>query len=139
MERQLVGVGLQMTLPGVPMLFAGDELGMEGEWGEDARRTIQWDEPLPPLFEQYRRLIALRRSSDVLARGGLRYVFVDDDVIAYLRESRGERLLCLASRAPHEPLQLPLRVEETLYGEAPEGDRFPADGPSFHVWRVTNG
>jgi alpha-glucosidase len=139
MERQLVGVGLQMTLPGVPMLFAGDELGMEGEWGEDARRTIQWDEPLPPLFEQYRRLIALRRSSDVLARGGLRYVFVDDDVIAYLRELRRERLLCLASRAPHEPLQLPLRVEETLYGEAPEDDRFPADGPSFHVWRVTNG
>jgi alpha-glucosidase len=138
-ERQLVGVGLQMTLPGVPMLFAGDELGMEGEWGEDARRTLQWDEPLPPLFEQYRRLVALRRSSDALARGSLRYAYVDEDVIAYLRESRGERLLCLASRAPHEPLQLPLRVEETLYGEAPEDDRFPADGPSFHVWRVTNG
>jgi hypothetical protein len=66
-------------------------------------------------------------------------VFVDGDVIAYLRESRDERLLCLASRAAHEPLQLPLRVEETLYGEAPEDDCFPADGPSFHVWRVTNG
>ena len=29
-ERQLVGVGLQMTTPGVPMVFAGDELGLEG-------------------------------------------------------------------------------------------------------------
>ena len=138
-ERQLVGAGLQLTTPGVPMLFAGDELGMEGEWGEDARRPIQWDEPLPPLFEQYRRLIALRRSSDALARGGLRYAYVDDDVIAYTRETRGERLLCLASRAPHDPVRLPLRVEETLYGDDPEGDRFPADGPSFHVWRLTNG
>src|SRR5262249_37745479 len=27
--RQLVGVGLQMTTPGVPMIFAGDELGLE--------------------------------------------------------------------------------------------------------------
>jgi alpha-glucosidase len=138
-ERQLVGAGLQMTTPGVPMLFAGDELGMEGEWGEDARRTIQWDEPLPPVFEQYRRLIALRRSSDALARGGLRYAYVDDDVIAYVRETQEERLLCLASRAAHDPIRLPVRAEETLYGEDPEDDMFLADGPSFHVWRLTNG
>jgi alpha-glucosidase len=137
--RQLVGAGLQLTTPGVPMLFAGDELGMEGEWGEDARRPIQWDEPLPRLFERYRRLIALRRSSTALARGSLRYAYVDEDVIAYTRETRTERLLCLASRAPHEPVRLPLRAEETLYGEDPDDDRFPADGPSFHVWRVTNG
>ena len=62
-ERQLVGVGLQMTLPGVPMLFAGDELGLEGEWGEDARRTMPWDRPAAPLLDEYRRLIALRRTT----------------------------------------------------------------------------
>jgi alpha-glucosidase len=138
-QRQLVGVGLQMTTPGVPMLFAGDELGLEGEWGEDARRTMPWDEPLPPLFEQYRRLIALRRSSDALARGSLRYAYVDADVIAYVRETRDERLLCLASRAPHAPVRLPLTAEETLYGDDPDDGAFPADGPSFHVWRLTNG
>ena len=43
--RQIVGVGLQMTTPGVPMVFAGDELGLEGDWGEDARRTMPWDAP----------------------------------------------------------------------------------------------
>jgi alpha-glucosidase len=138
-ERQLVGVGLQMTTPGVPMLFAGDEFGLEGEWGEDARRTMPWGEPVPALFEQYRRLIALRRSSAALARGSLRYAYVDADVIAYARETRDERLLCLASRAPHEPVRLPLTAEETLYGDDPEDGAFPADGPSFHVWRLTNG
>jgi alpha-glucosidase len=137
--RQLVGVGLQMTSPGVPMLFAGDELGMEGEWGEDARRTIQWHAPLPPLFDEYRRLVGLRRTHPALARGGLRYAYVDDDVIAYVRETPEERLLCLASRAAHDPIRLPVRAEETLYGDDPEDDMFPADGPSFHVWRLTNG
>ena len=44
-ERQLVGVGLQMTTPGVPMVFAGDEIGLEGDWGEDARRTMPWSRP----------------------------------------------------------------------------------------------
>jgi alpha-glucosidase len=143
-ERQLVGVGLQMTLPGVPMLFAGDELGMEGEWGEDARRTIQWDTPLPPLFDEYRRLIALRRTHEALARGGLRYAYVDEDVIAYLRETRDERLLCLASRDEHAPVRLPFAEQlETLYGADVERDGadvlLPAAGPAFHVWRLTNG
>jgi alpha-glucosidase len=147
-QRQLVGVGVQMTTPGVPMVFAGDELGLEGEWGEDARRTMPWDAPLPPLFEHFRRLIALRRSSEALARGGMRYAFVDADVIAYVRETAAERLLCLASRDEHVPVRLPLaslrtRELETLYGDDAELDGgeavLPAAGPSFHVWRLANG
>jgi alpha-glucosidase len=146
--RQLVGVGLQMTTPGVPMVFAGDELGLEGEWGEDARRTMPWGADTPPLFDEYRRLISLRRSHEALARGGLRYAFVDEDVIAYLRETPGERLLCLASRDEHAPVRLPLaalraRELETLYGDDAEIDSgdavLPAAGPAFHVWRLTNG
>ncbi|MEP6816830.1 MAG: alpha-amylase family glycosyl hydrolase, partial [Marmoricola sp.] len=35
---------LQFTLPGVPMVFAGDELGFEGTDGEDSRRTMPWDD-----------------------------------------------------------------------------------------------
>ena len=72
-EAQLVGVGLQMTTPGVPMVFAGDELGLEGAWGEDARRTMPWSRPDTwdtTTFEGYRALIALRRSSAALAHGG---------------------------------------------------------------------
>jgi alpha-glucosidase len=145
-ERQLVGVGLQMTSPGVPMLFAGDELGLEGEWGEDARRTMPWqrrDSWDGELLDAYRRLIELRRSSDALARGGIRYVYVDEDVVAYLRETPDERLLCLASRAPHEPVRVPFTSLETLYGvdaEVSGSDALlPAEGPSFHIWRLSNG
>ena len=101
-ERQLVGIGLQLTTPGVPMIFAGDEIGLEGDWGEDARRTMPWEHPETwdtELLEAYRGLIALRRGSDALARGGIRYAHVGADAIAYLRETAGERLLC-RPRAP---------------------------------------
>jgi alpha-glucosidase len=150
-ERQLVGVGLQMTTPGVPMVFAGDELGLEGAWGEDARRTMPWDRRdrwNGELLAEYRRLIALRRTHEALARGSLRYAFVDDEVIAYLRETAGERLLCLATRDEHPPVRLPLAALgaselETLYGDDPDTDGgevlLPAAGPAFHVWRLTNG
>jgi alpha-glucosidase len=145
--RQLVGVGLQMTTPGVPMVFAGAEIGLEGAWGEDARRTMPWDRPETwdtEVHEAYRRLIALRRTSAALARGGLRYAHVSSDAIAYLRESPGETLLCLAARAVHPEVRLSrARLGsqlETLHGDDAriDGDDvvLPSHGPAFHVWRI---
>jgi alpha-glucosidase len=138
-DRQLVGVGLQMTTPGVPMVFAGDELGLEGRWGEDARRTMPWDrrdEWDETLLAEYRTLIALRRSLPALRSGGIRYVHVAPDAIAYLREARDETLLCLAARASHEPIRVPFTQLETIYGEDSAGGALPADGPAFHIWRI---
>jgi alpha-glucosidase len=137
--KHVVGVGLQMTTPGVPMLFAGDEIGLEGEWGEDARRTMPWDAPESwdsELLAEYRRLVALRRSSHALAHGGMRYLHVSDDAIAYVRESHREQLLCLAARASHDPIATPFTELETLYGEDARNGVLPAGGPAFHVWRI---
>ncbi len=147
-DRQIVGIGMQMTTPGVPMVFAGDEIGLEGEWGEDARRTMPWDRPETwdsALFEEYRRLIGLRRGSAALARGGIRHAALCADAIAYLRETGDERLLCLAARRSHEPFRLPLAALAcsglaTLYGGEPSLDDgeavLPGDGPAFHIWRL---
>jgi alpha-glucosidase len=147
-ERQLVGVGLQMTTPGVPMVFAGDEIGLGGEWGEDARRPMPWSRPGTwdtALFDGYQELIAMRRASRALARGGIRYAHVSADAIAYLREANGDTVLCLATRCAHDPVRLPLdRLDanefETLVGEdvAIDGDHvaLPTGGPAFHAWRV---
>jgi alpha-glucosidase len=150
-ERHVTGIGLQMTSPGVPMVFAGDELGLEGGWGEDARRTMPWSKPETwdtTLLAEYRRLIALRRSSEALARGGIRYAHVSEDAILYLRESESERILCHAARDGHAPVRLPLdalgsRGFETLYGadaRVEGGDALlAADGPSFNAWRLIDG
>ena len=59
-----------------------------------------------------------------------------DDAIAYLRETRVERLLCLASRARHDPISVPFTELETLYGDDAHNGVLPADGPAFHVWRI---
>jgi alpha-glucosidase len=127
----LVGIGLQMTMPGVPMLYAGDELGLEGAWGEDARRTMPWDREDTwdtTLLSAYRELIALRRREPTLARGGIRYVHVSGDAIAYMRETRDDALLCLASRASHEPIHVPFTSLETLYGADAGVDFSAAEG-----------
>jgi len=88
------------------------------------------------LLAAYRALLKLRRSSVALARGGMRYVHIGDDVVAYLRETHDEQLLCLASRAPHTPIRVPFRRLETMYGDEVRDGILPADGPAFHVWRI---
>jgi alpha-glucosidase len=141
-ERHIVGLGLQMTTPGVPMIFAGDEIGLEGDWGEDARRPMPWDTPESwdrDLLDAYRRLAALRRSEPALAHGGIRYVHVEPEAIAYVRETPDDALLCLAVRGAHEPIRVPFTSLETIYGEDVHDGVLPATGPSFHVWRLTHG
>jgi hypothetical protein len=69
----------------------------------------------------------------------MRYAHVSRDAVAYLRETRGERLLCLAARASHDPITVPFTNLETLYGEDARDGVLPAQGPAFHVWRITNG
>jgi alpha-glucosidase len=148
-ERHLVGLGLQMTLPGVPVVCAGDELGLEGEWGEDGRRTMPWERPERwdrVLEDGYRAMIALRRRSPALQRGGIRAVYVDPDVIAFLREGLDERVLVLASRGGESEVRVPISAlgaceTETLYGrDARIEDGYlvlPAEGPAFHAWRLS--
>jgi len=148
-DRTKVGVGLQMTMPGVPMVWMGDEIGIGGvTCGEDSRRPMPWENEASwdnDLFEWYRQCIAIRRSSDALAVGSLRWLHVGADVVVYLRETPEDRLLCCASRAVHAAVQLPteaLLCERivTVLGDSVTllEDRIvlPADGPSFHVWRL---
>ena len=67
-----------------------------GRAADDAVGRRTWDESFLGAF---RELIHLRRTLPALARGGIRWVHVDADTIAFVRESRDERLLCVASRA----------------------------------------
>lgn len=109
-ERQVAAATMLMTTPGVPMVFAGDELGAEGRWGEDARTPHPWHTPDTwdsQLLDTYRALIALRSTSDALAVGGFRWVHIGEDVVVYLRETAEERLLVLAARRGIGTLRIP--------------------------------
>jgi alpha-glucosidase len=137
-----VALGLQMAYPGTPMVFAGDEFGLHGVNGEDARRPIPWGEPT---LSMYRDLIQVRRGTHALRHGGLRWVHADDDALVFLRESSDERVLVCARRAQGKPIELTGVVAQTvevLHGDAPtevspDGTlRLPGDGPAVHIWRL---
>lgn len=107
-----LGVVLLMTFPGVPCVFYGDEIGMEGLFDPDNRRCMRWDETTwdRDLRSHYQRLIRLRRESPALRRGGFQQVFARDGVMAYLRQSPEQRLLVVGFRGPKPLLSFDLSV-----------------------------
>jgi alpha-glucosidase len=134
---QEVAAGLLFTLPGTPMVFAGDEWGLTGWNGEASRTPMPWDRPErqdAATFARYRDLIALRSSTPALRNGGLRWAYADGDTLAFFRGT----LLVLARRAPGPPLRLHDCSEaENLYGGMDlVGADIPGDGPTFQVWRL---
>jgi len=107
----LAGLALQMTMPGVPSIFAGDELGLTGRTGEHSRTPYPWGAPErtdPATLASYRTWTALRRDLVSLRRGSLRFVDVGDDSMTYLREHCDQRVLVHVARSEHLPVRLPL-------------------------------
>jgi alpha-glucosidase len=146
-ERALVGAAWLLTAPGIPMVFAGDEVGLEGVDNEDARRPMPWDGRGwdADVHAVYRTLVALRREHVALRRGGFRWAHVGDDVLVFLREHPDERLLVHLAREAHAPVRLPLdalgaMAVDPLLGARPvrEGDAalLRADGPAWGISRL---
>ena len=110
-ERHEAALALCVGLPGVPMVFAGDEIGARGLWGEDARTPFPWhdeDSWDHGTLAAYRTLLTLRGTSPALAQGGLRWVHEGEDVVAFIREHPRESMLIVVARSQAPTLRLPL-------------------------------
>ena len=122
-----VAVGLSMTLPGIPVVYAGDEFGLEGVDGEMSRTPLPWDQIGEPAVAArialYRELIALRRAHPALRTGGLRWVHVGETGVAFVRESAEECVLVVAARGGLDttveaPLVIGADAARPLFGDA---------------------
>jgi len=135
-----------LTYPGVPSIFAGDEIGLEGSWGEDGRRTINWDDRSQwdhTFMSEVQQLISIRKGNDALINGGLRWIAAEKDYILYLRESSKQSILVFVSRkgvnAKFDLSDLGLKVSRTLFGSSATGSKFSVKSKvaTQAIWEVS--
>jgi alpha-glucosidase len=144
-----VAFGMLAAYPGVPMIYAGDEIGLATLGPEYARIPMPWAHPErwdQRRLAHTRALFGVRAQSVALQRGGLRWLSIGDDALTFLREAPGETVLVHAARASHTPVQIPAMVVGTeLAGLAGSADlladaggmiTLPAHGPAFGMWRL---
>ena len=92
----------QMTYPGAPSIYYGDEIGMAGGHDPANRAAFPWhrkDAWDRELLHELQRLIALRNAHPVLRRGSFIPILAEDDVFAYLRQDESESFLIAINSA----------------------------------------
>jgi alpha-glucosidase len=145
-----VAFGMSATMPGIPVVFAGDEFGLVGVDGEHSRTPMPWNTASEPdvadTIDLYASLISLRRSHPALNGGGMRWLHVGDDVLVYVREAAEGSVLLVAARAAaevtlHAQALTGADSAAVLFGPGvltagADGTRIVADGPSFTAWAL---
>ena len=108
--RLRLGVALQMTLPGCPAIFYGDEIGITGDNDPLCRQAMQWDKSKQDLHtkEWYKKLIKCRRNSNVLQEGNFHTLYVDDEngVYAFSRSVDNDVAIIILNTGTKE-IQIP--------------------------------
>ncbi|MBS6736009.1 MAG: glycoside hydrolase family 13 protein [Clostridiales bacterium] len=90
-------VVMQMTWPGAPTLYYGDEAGVCGFTDPDNRRTYPWGREDQTLLRFYRTAIAMHKSHQVLKTGSLKFLKEEYNLIAYARFSDEERIVVIVN------------------------------------------
>lgn len=80
-----LGAMIQLTWPGAPAIYYGDEVGLCGWTDPDSRRSYPWGREDLELLEYHRYLTALRRQYKVLREGAVMKLYSARNIIAYGR------------------------------------------------------
>ena len=84
---------IQYTLPGVPSLYYGDEVGLQGMKDPFNRACFPWDNIDEELHKWYKRLGEIRNGCKAFENGSFVPVFSGYDVIAYKRVADDNQVL----------------------------------------------
>ncbi|ARP49467.1 glycoside hydrolase family 13 protein [Caproicibacterium lactatifermentans] len=136
LKRLKMAAVMQFTLPGVPCIYYGDEVGMEGYKDPFNRGTFPWGHENEELLSWYRKLGKLRRLLSCLKEGTFTPLKADDHTLVYVREDSIDAIL-VALNAGENPYALYLpdewRTAEPVFGEAPDRN----SGIHLHPLSVT--
>lgn len=102
------------TWPGVPCIYYGDEVGLDGANDPFCRKPFPWDKTQQDsgLLALYQRMIRLRRRSQALCYGGCQVIYAEENVVVFLRVWQQERVLVAINRG--EPCEVVLTPSPLL-------------------------
>lgn len=107
-KRMKLAYGLLAALPGIPCVYYGDEVGLEGYRDPFCRRPFPWQDMDEELLHYYQKVGMCRKKEPVLSTGDLRLCTVTRDLLVFTRTLEGEQITVYVNRGDE-----PLSVETT--------------------------
>ena len=88
-------VVIQMTWPGAPTVYYGDEAGVCGFTDPDNRRTYPWGKEDQQMLDFHRSMIKLHKEYEVIRKGSLNFLWNDYQGLSYGRFSDNEQMIVI--------------------------------------------
>lgn len=100
-RKLLLGYAMLYTLPGVPSLYYGDEIAMQGYRDPFNRAYFDWDSTENRLRGPLRTLANLRKGCDAFDGGRFELVEAQEDILHYRRVGKTQTAEIILNRGPH--------------------------------------
>lgn len=114
-ERLKLALAFLLSFRGVPIIYYGTEIAMEG--GNDPDNRKDMDFGANPKFTEYvKGLIKLRKENLALNQGQVKILKVDHDTILFLRQ-HGDEKIVVAINNSTDNKEIALRVPKSIRGE----------------------
>lgn len=102
-KRYKLAVLFQMTFPGIPSVFYGDERGIDGILEKEYRAPMCWEKEKEELYFFYQKAIWLRRNHEVLRQGEYRTIqaYKGNSLYIYAREMDSDKIVIAMNGNSH--------------------------------------
>ena len=117
-------VVLQFTLPGVPLIYYGDEVGIIGGKDPDNRRSYPWGKEDKDLIDFYRRIVNIRNNHDGLKKGEFNIFNTDEDIFAFERIYGNEKIVVIVNVSNEQKVVKGINLEGTYFDLFNEGENY---------------
>lgn len=97
-KKQRLGAAFLLLSPGMPMIYYGDEYGMDGADDPDCRRGMLWDEARQDkeMYQWYRKLIQIRKAHPVITEGRIAAKWsLDEEGVVVIRKQYGKEQITM--------------------------------------------
>ena len=98
-KKQHLAAAFQLLLPGMPMVYYGDEYAMPGANDPDCRRGMYWDEEYQDkeMYNWYKKLMQIRKAHACIVEGEMIEIIAndDEDTIVMIRKNGEETIAML--------------------------------------------
>ena len=93
---------IQMTWPGAPTVYYGDEAGVCGFTDPDNRRTYPWGHEDKELIDFHKAAIKMHKENEVLRTGSYKQLYSAHNVIAYGRFTSDDAVIVVVNNGEDE-------------------------------------